>query len=63
MLGQDVHVKIQHIYREANMAANWLSKYGHSITGTMSTIQSFDIELRNIVKDDVIGRILVRRSA
>ena len=30
-LNQCAQVKIRHIYREANMTANWLSKYGHSI--------------------------------
>ena len=33
-LNQDTHFQVKHIYREANMAADWLSKFGHSITNS-----------------------------
>jgi len=63
MISQAGQVKIRHIYREANMAANWLSKYGHSITGKLEATECFNIDLRNIVRNDMIGRTLVRRGA
>ena len=63
MLQQADHVDIRHTYREANMAADWLSKYGHAITGNWSTIECFSTEIRDIVRDDVIERTFVRRGA
>jgi len=36
MLSQAVYMEIKHIYREVNMVADWLSKYGHSITDALS---------------------------
>jgi len=56
-------MEIKHIYWEANIAVDWLSKSGHSIIGALLTTEYFNTELQNIVKDDVIGRTLVRRSA
>ena len=35
MPNQVDHVKVNYIYREANMAADWLSKYGYSLLGTL----------------------------
>ena len=63
MLSQDVYVKIQHIYQEANMATDWFSKCGYSITSVLSITECFNTELQNIVKDDVFGRTLMRRGA
>ena len=63
LLKQAEHFEIRHIYRKANMAANWLSKFGYSITCTWSTTKCFSTEIREIVKNDLIGRTLVRRSA
>jgi len=63
MLSQAVHLEIKHLYREANMVVNWLSKYRHSVTCALSTTECFNTELRNIVQNDVIGRTLVRRGA
>ena len=63
MLSQDAHVIIQHIYRKANMTADWLSKYRHSITDALSITVCFNIVLRNIVMDDMIERALVRIGA
>ena len=37
MLQQADHIKIRHIYLEANVVADWLSKYGHAITGNLLT--------------------------
>jgi len=67
---QDIHllvqqigqVRVSHIYREANMAADWLSRFGHSVTGSWSATKCDNPILRQIVKDDRIGRTLVRRG-
>jgi len=63
MLRQACHIEIRHIYREANMAEDWLSKYRYAITGSRSTTECFSMEIQDIVKDNVIGCTLVRRSA
>ena len=52
----------RHIYREANMAADWLSKFGHSIVDTRSSTECGSIGLRAVVQDDRIGCTLVRRG-
>uniref|UniRef100_A0A7C8ZNI5 RNase H type-1 domain-containing protein n=1 Tax=Opuntia streptacantha TaxID=393608 RepID=A0A7C8ZNI5_OPUST len=67
---QDIHLLVQqirqvwvsHIYREANMAKDWLSRFGHSFTGSWSATKCDNPILRQIVKDDRIGRTLVRRG-
>jgi len=56
-------IQITHIYREANMAADWLSKLGHSIAETWSATDYDNIDFRTIVPDDRIGRTLVRRGS
>ena len=56
-------IKVIHIYREANMAADWLSKFGHSITDSWVSNHCESRDLRSIVQDDKIGRTLVRRGA
>ena len=63
MLNQVEMATITHIFREANLAADWLSKYGHSISGSISATECWDPELRFIVRDDMLGRTLVRRGA
>jgi len=62
MLNQVEMVTINHIFREANMAADWLSKYGHSISGSILATDCRDPELRIIVRDDMLGRTLVSRD-
>ena len=62
MLNQLDHVVVNPIYQEANMAANWLSKYGHSLSGTLLTTECCNPEFRNIVLDDMLGSTLVRRG-
>jgi len=44
------------------MAADWLSKFGHSITESFISEFAFSPSLRQIVADDCIGRILARRD-
>lgn len=34
---QDIHLLITHIFRETNMATDWLSKFGHLITASFSS--------------------------
>ena len=63
LLRHEGSVMIQDIYQEANMTADWLSKFRHSITVTLANTECFHNELRNIVRDDMIGRALVRRGA
>jgi len=55
--------RITHVYREANLAADWLSKLGHSITGTWTNVEDCSAELSLIVTADRDGRSLVRRAA
>ena len=47
MLNQVEMTTINHIFREANMAADWLSKYDHSISGSILAkivgIQNFEL--------------------
>ena len=31
-------VRVSHIYREANMAADWLARFGHSFTSSWSCL-------------------------
>ena len=44
------------------MAADWLSKFGHSITDLFVTDFGFSPTLRQIIADDCIGRTRVRRD-
>jgi len=63
LLAQVDQVVIQHIYREANMAADWLAKYGHSVSGTIVTIEIGNPDFQRIVCDDMLCRTLARRGA
>jgi len=67
---EDVHacfmhgsrVTINYTYREVNMAADWLLKFGHSITDKFITDFYFFPSLRQIIADNYIGHTLVRRG-
>ena len=59
---QAEHVQFRHIYRKANMAADWLSKFDHSIVDTWSSTEYDSLDLRAIIQDDRIGRTRVRRD-
>ena len=63
LLAQFDQVIIKHIYREANMAVDWLANYGHSISGTMVTTEICNPDFRLIVRDDMLGCTLARREA
>jgi len=45
LLSQKGNVSIHHIYKEANMTADWLSKFGHSITGVLANTECFHNDL------------------
>ena len=62
-LHQGVQYSIQHIFREANMAADWLFKFGHSLVDSIFTDDCFSPALRQIAADDCVGHALVRRGA
>ena len=62
ILAQCAQVKIRHIYREANMAADWLSKYGHSVPINLLLSECEAKEFRNIIQEDWARRTLVRRG-
>jgi len=63
LLNQCFQVMIRHIYREANMAADWLSKYGHSAPFNLLLAECDALEFRTIIQEDWAGRTLVRRGA
>ena len=63
MLNQVEQAIINYIYRKANMAADWLFKYGHSISGNILATECWNSVFRNIVRDDMLGRTLVKRGA
>jgi len=44
------------------MAADWLSKFGHSLTASFITDLCFSPFLRQTIADDCIGRALERRG-
>ena len=44
------------------MAADWLSKYGHSLTENLSTTECVSVEFQRIVKEDWAKRTFVRRD-
>ena len=61
-LSQLDHVSISHIYREANMAADWLSKAGHSLASPTVWYHPPSLELQAILYSDVMGSSLERRG-
>jgi len=63
VLAQQAHfIQVTHICCEANMAADWLSKFGHSITDKWRSNHCDNSQLRTIVQEDKIARTLVRRG-
>ena len=55
-------IQITHIYRKANIAADWFLKLGHSITDTWSSTDCDSLNFKTIVQDDRMWRTLVRRG-
>uniref|UniRef100_A0A7C9EXE8 RNase H type-1 domain-containing protein n=1 Tax=Opuntia streptacantha TaxID=393608 RepID=A0A7C9EXE8_OPUST len=60
-----VHCLFQHTYREGNMAADWVAKYGCSIRATSIFSFSFPSNRKflSILINDNLGRTLERRAA
>ena len=58
-------ISFSHIYREGNMAADWMAKYGCLLKSySLSTFSYFPSrEFISILVDDNLGTILVRRAA
>ena len=55
-------VQFSHIFREANMAADWLSKYGHSCHLVIEAATPLPMALQKIVWDDRTGQAFVRKD-
>ena len=54
---------ITSIEKQIWQAADWLSKYGHSLSSTKLATECCNPKLRNIIRDDMIGCTFVRRGA
>ena len=54
-----IHIIANQLFREANIAADWFSKFGHSITNSFSS----DLWFGSIMADDAVGPTLARRDA
>ena len=52
---QMTHVQIHYIFQEANMAVDWLSKFGHTVTDCFSSDNCFSSVLGAILTADVVG--------
>ena len=65
MLSPSVHCLFHHIYREGNMAADWIAKYGCLVRSTSIFSISFPYnrEFLSILMSDNLGRTLERRAA
>ena len=63
LIEQAEHVQVAYIYREANVATDWLSKFGDYIADKWLSTEYDSLDLRAIVQDDRIGHTLVRRCA
>jgi len=65
MLPSTVHCLFQHTYREGNVAADWMAKYGCLVRST--SVSSFFFpshrEFLYILMSDNLGRTLERRVA
>ena len=53
---------INHIYREANRAADWIANVGHLICNPMCISPNSSPKLDEIVQSDYLGYTLVRRG-
>ncbi|XP_019106858.1 uncharacterized protein LOC109135761 [Beta vulgaris subsp. vulgaris] len=46
---------IQHVFREANYAADWMASHGHSTTNLCYWFESPDIAFSKIIRKDALG--------
>jgi len=58
-----IKITFKHIYHEANRAADWLARFGHSISHSFSTDLYFSPELKCIISEDAVRRSFVRNDA
>ena len=65
MLPSSVQCLFQHTYREGNLAADWMAKYGCVVRSTSIFSISFpsNREFLSILMNDNLGRTLERRAA
>lgn len=61
-LKQFHEVQIQHVYREANRAADFLSRLGHTDNILLCNANDYN-DLQCILYGDIFGRSLVRRGS
>lgn len=47
--------KIQHVFREANMAADWMANRGHSVANLCYWFESHDALFSTIICKDALG--------
>jgi len=52
----------KHVFREANMAADWFAKFRHLVTDSVITDTCFSPTLSKILDEDIVRRILIRRG-
>lgn len=55
-------VKISHIYREGNQAADWIANVGHLVTHSLDISICNNCKLADIIRSDALGVLLVRRA-
>ncbi|XP_048490084.1 uncharacterized protein LOC125492033 [Beta vulgaris subsp. vulgaris] len=46
---------VQHVFREANFAADWMAHHGHSINNLCYWFESPNIAFSNIIRKDALG--------
>jgi len=51
-----------HTFREANRAANWTTKHGHTISHSLVAYTCFSPELQTIIMEDGIEHSFVRKG-
>ena len=59
---RDTLFRVQHIFREAKIAADWQSKFEHIITNSISSDIYFSSTIGDILTTDLVGHTLVRRG-
>ena len=47
--------EIHHVFREANMAADWMANYGHSTTNLCYWFKSQNAMFSDIIRKDALG--------
>lgn len=53
-------VKVSHIYREGNRAADWLANLGASHASRLIILSNIPVELSRILEEDIRGVALPR---